>query len=107
MIMLPSIHTSRLELRPALPLDCDILTNLWNQADVKKYFWDGKSITASHVHDELEFCRSSFKDYGIGHWIMTIDDKTTIGSIGLLTFRDSFYDREILTKLYLYLSNRV
>ncbi len=103
MSMSPSIHTSRLELRPALPLDFDILTNLWNQADVKKYFWDGKSITASHVHDELEFCRSSFKDYGIGHWIMTIDDKTTIGSIGLLTFRDSFYDREILTKLHLYL----
>jgi len=96
--MFPLIYTSRLELRPALSLDCDILTNLWNEEDVKKFFWDGKCITTSQVHEELDFCKSSFKEYGIGHWIITIENKTAIGSIGLLTYQDPFFDREILKK---------
>jgi len=64
------LHTSRLTLRPCDEADIELLHRHWTEPDVRRYLWDGRTVSKEtvreFVHASLESSRK--RDYGL--WIL-------------------------------------
>jgi RimJ/RimL family protein N-acetyltransferase/uncharacterized damage-inducible protein DinB len=91
------LTTERLLLRPFDPGDEDGLWALWNEPEVARYLWDGRTVSRETVKDQIRSSRDSFRDRGYGHFTAALrgSPETTIGFVGLRTFGDAD-DVEIL-----------
>src|SRR3989442_1894240 len=67
-MLLPLIETARLRLRPFMPDDLDVLLRFWTDSEVRRYLWDGRTVSREQAEAVLQSSLVSFQTHGFGHW---------------------------------------
>ena len=76
---LPTLHTTRLTLRPWRLDDIDELHVLWTRPEVRRYLWDDQTITRERAEATVrEFMAP--QDEGLGGWLLL--DRPTDQPVG-------------------------
>lgn len=83
------LQTPRLVL---LPLGVDDLADLhahWTHPDVRRYLWDGESISPDQVRDVIRSSDQLFEEHGVGLWaVCPLDSAPLIGCAGFWYFHE-------------------
>lgn len=83
------IQTHRLNMRPFIMNDVDVLHRLWTDPQVRKYLWDDLVISREKAAEVVENSMTSFTQRGFGLWAMFPKDKDElIGFCGFRLFDD-------------------
>jgi RimJ/RimL family protein N-acetyltransferase len=91
------IGTKRLLLKPCGLRDVAFLYRLWNDADVRKWFWDGARVSHAKVKEAVAASVSCFSLRGLGLWtVRSIDAANLVGAVGFLTHDHPFFDSDVL-----------
>ena len=91
------ISTERLLLKPCGFADVAFLHRLWNDADVRKWFWDGARVSHAKVEESVAASVSCFSLRGLGLWtVRTIGAANLVGAVGFLTHDHPFFDSDVL-----------
>ena len=92
----PEIETVRLRLHPASMADLDALHDLWTDARVRRYLWDGETISRRRARAAIEASIESFARHGFGLWVtQERAGEVPIGFCGLL-YSDEAPEVEVL-----------
>jgi RimJ/RimL family protein N-acetyltransferase len=82
-----ALETERLRLRPAEHADVDRLWALWTDADVRRYLWDGETISREHAAEVLDGLLAAGSESGRGLWTVWAGDDFA-GCCGLVETTD-------------------
>jgi RimJ/RimL family protein N-acetyltransferase len=95
--MLPTLVTTRLNLRPATFDNLDTLWALWTEPNVRRFLFDDVPIRRERAIEVLEQCLQG-AEIGLGLWgAMVHDTKAIIGCVGLMaTSLAAQYDPRLL-----------
>jgi RimJ/RimL family protein N-acetyltransferase len=64
---------------------------------VRHYFWNGEIISRRETERAIRASLSAFSEFGVGQWVIQLrEGEQFVGSAGLLTADDPFFDRELL-----------
>ncbi len=81
---LPLIETARLRLRPFIPDDLGELHRFWTDPEVRRYLWDGRTISREQAEAVLQSSLVSFQTHGFGQWaVIHARHGSLIGFCGL------------------------
>ena len=69
------IETERLRLRPLANRDLYQIHQLWIDAHVRRYLWDGKVISRSRAQQEISQSKELFGRDGFGIWVLLPKDR--------------------------------
>jgi RimJ/RimL family protein N-acetyltransferase len=90
------ISTKRLLLKPCGFADAAFLHRLWNDTDVRKWFWDGARISHARVKESVAASLSCFSLRGLGLWtVRSIGAANLVGAVGFLTYGHPFFDSDV------------
>jgi ribosomal-protein-alanine N-acetyltransferase len=82
--VIPSIRTPRLTLRPLIPIDAEILYNIYQVEGVLNYFPNPKPPPLENVHRFIHSQESHWEHYNYGNWgILPDKEQSIIGWAGL------------------------
>lgn len=82
---MPIIHTARLDLHPVQKRDVDLLHNMWVDAEIRRYLWDGVVIDRSMAERVIEDGVGLWQRENYGLWV--IYEKSSKSAIGFAGFR--------------------
>jgi [ribosomal protein S5]-alanine N-acetyltransferase len=63
------LHTERLMLRPSIMADLDAVHALWTEPDVRRFLFDGRTLSRQEASDFLAASDASFVQQGYGLWL--------------------------------------
>jgi [ribosomal protein S5]-alanine N-acetyltransferase len=84
---LPTLHTTRLTLRPWTLDDIDELHALWTRPEVRRYLWDDQTITRERAEATVREFMSA-EDEGIGGWLVLDRSSGTLMGFAALIRRE-------------------
>ncbi len=86
----PSLETERLELRPLVAADADELRSVFNRAEVRRFLWDGRTLSSEDVTGLLERNEALFAEERTGLWGLRIrgEPPKLQGFAGMWYFHD-------------------
>lgn len=94
---LPVIATRRLELRPLVEADLELLHEHWSVPEVGRWLWDEQIPTREQVAEELAKSGDCFAARGFGIWgLFRRHGCSFIGTSGLLPVPEGTGEIEIL-----------
>jgi RimJ/RimL family protein N-acetyltransferase len=81
------LESARLRLLPAAPEHVGALHLLWAHPEVRRFLWDGRTISEREAGGAVTASAGSFAAHGYGTWVLVArEDESVIGFCGL---RDS------------------
>lgn len=85
----PALRSDRLALEPVSARDLDALHALWTEPGVRRFLWDGRTISRDEVAEVLETSRALFRTHGAGLWAVRAGSGgELIGCAGFWPFHD-------------------
>jgi ribosomal-protein-alanine N-acetyltransferase len=83
------IKTERLRIRPLMTDDIDALHQIWTEAGVRKYLWDGEVISREETALVIEKSLKYFRSRGFGLCAVSLlDENKVIGFCGYWFFHE-------------------
>ena len=83
------LHTGRLVLRPVTPHDHGVLLAHWAAPDVRRFLFDGATLSAAEITGAIEDSTRDFGRAGYGLWLIHEKDGTALaGTAGLRPLED-------------------
>lgn len=83
------METARLRLRPLVPDDLDVVHRLWTEPDVRRYLWDGETISRETAAGIISASAGCFEERGFGLWaVIRKEDEGLIGFCGFWRFEE-------------------
>jgi ribosomal-protein-alanine N-acetyltransferase len=78
------LHTERLVLRPVTADDHAVLAMHWSAPDVRRFLFDGATLSAAEITEAIEDSARDFGRAGYGLWLVYEDGRTDlVGTAGL------------------------
>ena len=78
------LQTERLVLRPVTPGDHAVLLAHWAAPDVRRFLFDGATLSAAKVAEAIEDSARDFGRAGYGLWLVHEKDRTDLVGTGLV-----------------------
>ncbi len=78
------LRTERLVLRPVTPGDHAVLLAHWAAPDVRRFLFDGATLSAAEVAEAIEDSARDFGRAGYGLWLVHEKDRTDPVRTGLV-----------------------
>jgi [ribosomal protein S5]-alanine N-acetyltransferase len=89
-MIIPTLITSRLVLRPWQPADANTLLQILQQKDILQYFPPSSPATLEKMEKYIEFHHAHWQEHGYGHWaVVTRLEEQVIGWCGLEYLTDT------------------
>ena len=79
-MLLPTLHSTRLNLRPWAVDDINELHALWTRPEVRRYLWDNVTITRERAEAAVREFMAPQEAEGIGGWLLL--DRETGALVG-------------------------
>lgn len=97
------LRTDRLRLDPVRPEDVPGLRAHWTHPDVRRFLWDGRTVSVDEVREVVRTSARLFDEQGAGLWALrdrgsSVQDARPIGCAGFWFFHDP-PERELLISL--------
>jgi ribosomal-protein-alanine N-acetyltransferase len=82
---MPLLFTHRLQLRPFTRADLPALHALWTDRHVRRYLWDGDTVSETRAAEYLDESTADFTHYGYGMWALSLraEPHNVVGFCGL------------------------
>lgn len=79
----------RLELKAIEPDDLPALQDHWSDPDVRRYLWDGRTVSEKQVREAIETSARLFEELGAGLWgIRSAGTPRLVGCAGFWYFHE-------------------
>lgn len=85
---LPTLHSSRLTLRPWFVEDIDELHALWIRPEVRRYLWDDVTITRERAEATVREFMAPQEAEGIGGWLLLDRETGAVAGFAALIRRE-------------------